>query len=340
MVMRPRIAIVNSATFGAYTNVIERLCMTGDVVRLSVPREVRGAELASRLKGFHFIVVSTSPQYDEEFFRENTDVVLLARNGIGLDNIDLGAAAEYGVIVTRVPGEVEREAVAELAVALMLDACRFVTSSYFAVKQNRWRERSRFIGYELRAKTVGIIGLGNIGRRVAEILGMGFGAKILAYDPYVRQEDVKNAGIVLTGLETLLKKSDIVTLHAPLTEETRHIIDAEALALMKKDAILVNTARGALVDTAALVEALRAGRIRYAALDVVEGDYVDSGHPLAQLENVVITPHIGAYTYESFIGIDECVAEAIEAVARGERPKNVANPEVYQKGIRTLSHNL
>lgn len=338
--MRLRIAIVNSKTFGAYTNVLERLSQIGDVVRLSVAREISGEELASQLKGFQFIVASTNPRYDDEFFKKNTDVVLLARNGIGLDNIDVKAATEHGVIVTRVPGIVEREAVAELAVALMLDAYRFISQAYLAVRENRWRERSRFIGYELKGKTVGVIGLGNIGRRVAEILSMGFQAKILAYDPYVRQEDVKDVAVTLTDLETLLRESDIVTLHAPLTSETHHIIDRKALALMKEGAMIVNTARGGLVDTAALVEALKDGRVRYAALDVVEGDYVDSEHPLLKIENVVITPHIGAYTHESFMGIDDCVAESIEAVVRGERPKNVANPEVYLRGVRVLPHNL
>jgi len=338
--LRPRIAIVNSNTFGAYSKVMERLSLVGEVSRLNVPREIRGAELSSRLKGFQIIVASTNPRYDEEFFKENRDVVLLARNGIGLDNIDVKAATEQGVIVTRVPGIVEREAVAELALALMLDALRSVSAAYFAVRQGKWQERSRFIGYELREKAVGIIGLGNIGRRVAEILSAGFKAKILAYDPYVKKEDVSGIDITLTDLETLLRESDIVTLHAPLNEETYHIIDRKALSMMKKGTILVNTARGGLVDTAALVEALKNKHVRYAALDVVEGDYVDSNHPLLQMENVIITPHIGAYTYESFTGIDECVAETIEAVLKGERPKYVANPEVYLKGTRKLPSNI
>ncbi len=335
--MRWKIAIVNSATFGAYTGVVERLRKVGEVVRINVPREVSGEELASHLLGFQFVVASTNPRYDEKFFKANTDVVLLARNGIGLDNIDVKAATESGVVVTRVPGEVEREAVAELAVALMLDAARSVSAAYIAVREGRWHERSRFIGLELMGRTVGIIGLGNIGRRVAEILSKGFGVNVLAYDPYISRDAATNIGVKLTDLETLLRESDIVTLHAPLTEETHHIINMETIALMKDGSILVNTARGGLVDTGALVKALKSGKLRYAALDVVEGDHVSLGNPLLQLENVVITPHIGAYTYESFGGIDECVAEAIEAVVKGERPKHVVNPEVYEGRVRRLA---
>lgn len=338
-IMGWRIAIVNSATFGEFTGVIERLRKVGEVVRINVPREIDGEELASRLAGFHFIVASTTPKYDEGFFKNNNDVVLIARNGIGVDNIDVKAATECGVVVTRVPGEVEREAVAELAVALMLDAARSISASYLAVREGRWQERGRFIGLELRGKTVGVIGLGNIGSRVAEILSRGFGAKVVAYDPYVSKELALGMGVELTDLEKLLRESDIVTLHAPLTEETYHIIDTKAISMMKDGAILVNTARGGLVDTNALIQALKSGRLKYAALDVVEGDYVKPGDPLLQTENVVITPHIGAYTYEAFRGIDESVAESIEAVARGEKPKNIVNPEVYKRGVRSLPKN-
>lgn len=331
-----RIAVVNSVTFGSYTDVFDRLKRVGEVVKVSVPRDIDGRELARCLKGFQFVVASTSPRYDEEFFRTNTDLVLLARNGIGLDNIDVEAATLNGVIVTRVPGDVEKEAVAELTVALMLNAARMISTAHKAVSNGRWSERSRFIGIELRGKTVGIIGLGNIGRRVAEILIRGFGSRVLAYDPYVSRDVASMFGVQLTDLETLLRESDIITLHAPLTKETYHIINWDTLSLVKEGAILVNTARGGLVDTEALVNALRAGKLRYVALDVVEGDYVDSSHQLLQFENVLITPHIGAYTYESFVGIDESVAEAIEAVARGEKPKNIVNPEVYRGRVRKL----
>ncbi|MCS7145961.1 MAG: D-isomer specific 2-hydroxyacid dehydrogenase family protein [Nitrososphaerota archaeon] len=335
--MRPRIAIVNSATFGAYTGAFERLSALGEVERLSLPRELKGRELATRLSGFQIIVASTNPKYDEEFFRSNKDVVLLARNGIGLDNIDLKAATENGVIVTRVPGEVEREAVAELAVALMLDALRSVSAACLAVRDGKWRERGRFIGLELKGKTVGIIGLGNIGGRVAEILTAGFQARVIAYDPYVTVDEAERLCVKLTDLETLLRESDIISLHAPLTDQTYHIINSKAISIMKDKVILVNTARGGLVDTNALLEALESGKLLYAALDVIEGDYVGPEHPLLRHENIVITPHIGAYTYESFKGIDECVVESIEAVVKGMRPKNVANIEVFERRVRALA---
>jgi D-3-phosphoglycerate dehydrogenase len=309
---RPRIAVVNSKSFGVYTDALERLGRVGEVVRLEVPKDIGGAELASRLQGFHFIVASVTPRYSREFFEYNDSVVMIVRHGIGYDNIDVAAAEEFGVVVSRVPGWREREAVAEHTVALVLDALRHVTRSYSYVRAGRWGERARFIGRELPNLTIGVVGFGNIGSRVAEIFRRGFGSRVLVYDPYVPPERVRELGCEpVSRLEELLTQADVITLHAALTPENYHMIGRREFELMKDGVIIVNTARGELVDGDALLEYLQRGKVGAVALDVVEGEPIGPDHPLLRFENVIITPHIAAYTYEALRGMDEAVVEAI-----------------------------
>jgi len=204
-----RIAIVNSKTFGKYSSAIEELQRIGDVSRISVQKDVQGDELAARLDGFHFVIASVTPYYSRAFFERNRSVVMIVRHGIGLDNIDLEAAKEHGVAIARVPGRVEREAVAEHAITLMLLALRKVYQAIEAVRRGEWHARSRFVGWQLSSCTVGIIGFGNIGSRVAEILIKGFGSKVLAYDPHVPEERIKSIGATPADLEELLMNSDM-----------------------------------------------------------------------------------------------------------------------------------
>lgn len=311
--MSIKIAIVNSKSFGIYTNAIDRLKRIGEVIRIDVSRDIGGAELAEKLKGVHFIIASVTPFYSREFFENNRDVVMIVRHGIGYDNIDIKAAEEHGIIVARVPGWREREAVAELTITLMLAALRRIVEASNSVRGGRWHERAKYIGRELSNLTIGVIGFGNIGSRVAEILRNGFNAKVIVYDPYVPKEHVERLGcIYVESLDELLKQSDIITLHTILTEETRHMINREAFENMKNGVIIVNTARGELIDTSALIEYIEKGKVAIAALDVVEGEPIDEKHPLQKYSNVIITPHIGAYTYESLMGMDDAVVEAIE----------------------------
>uniref|UniRef100_A0A7C2VNG1 Hydroxyacid dehydrogenase n=1 Tax=Ignisphaera aggregans TaxID=334771 RepID=A0A7C2VNG1_9CREN len=307
-----RIAIVNSKSFGKYTDAIERLKKIGEVSQIEVPKDYRGKPLAEKLKGYHIIVASVTPIYDREFFENNSDVALIVRHGIGYDNIDVKAAEEHGVYVSRVPGWREREAVAEHAVALMMSALRYVVQAHEAVKQGKWSERAKFVGRELSSLVVGVIGLGNIGSRVAEILSKGFGAKIVAYDPYVPKEKVESLGYKYAKtLEEVVAQSDIITLHTPLTPETYHMINRDLLSKAKKGLIIVNTARGELIDDDALCEFIENGTVAAVALDVVEGEPIGPDYKLLKYPNVIITPHIAAYTYEALKGMDEAVVEAI-----------------------------
>lgn len=309
---RVKIAIVNSKSFGLYTDAVQKLEEVGEVARIEVPKDVGGEELAKKLDGYHFIIASVTPKYGREFFEHNGSVVMIVRHGIGYDNIDVKAAEEHGVIVARVPGWREREAVAEYTVALMLSALRSVVQASNKVRDGRWGERAKFIGTELKNLRVGVIGFGNIGFRVATILKKGFEAEVAVYDPYVPPQKIEEAGFRhYTDLCELLRSSDIITLHAALTQENYHMISAEEFECMKNGAIIVNTARGELIDMKYLIKYVEEGKIAAAALDVVEGEPIDKNHPLLKYENVIITPHIAAYTWEAVKGMDEAMVEAI-----------------------------
>lgn len=194
----------------------------------------------------------------------------------------------------------------------MLDALRHVTRSHNYVKTGRWSERAKFIGRELPSLTVGVIGFGNIGSRVAEIIRKGFKARVVVYDPYVPVEKIRELECEpVEKLEDLLRQADIITLHTALTRETYHMIGKKEFEVMKDGVIIVNTARGELIDEEALIEYIEKGKVGAVALDVVTGEPIGPDHPLLKYENVVITPHIAAYTYEALRGMDEAVVEAI-----------------------------
>lgn len=327
---------MNTRSFGVSTpDLLEELRRHAAVDFLDLDKNLRGRELAEKLRGYHFIIASVTPTYDAEFFRHNRDVLLIARHGIGVDNVDVKAATEEGVIVTRVPGYKERDAVAELAVALCLSVVRRVCYSNGLVRRGMWSERGRIVGFNIRGKTVGIIGIGNIGGRVAEIFAKGFNARVIAFDPYVTPEQASKVGAQLVDLETLLRESDIITLHAPLTHETYHIIGEREFSIMKPGVIIVNAARGELIDTQALIKAIESGKVAGVGLDVIEGEPIGADHPILKYDNVVVTPHIGANTREALRGMDESNVDAILKVMRGEAPvEYMVNPEVLKRGTR------
>jgi phosphoglycerate dehydrogenase-like enzyme len=281
------------------------------------------------------IVASVSPQFDAEFFRLSPGLKLLARHGIGVNNVDLAAATRHGVIVTRVEGAVEREAMAEHAVGLLLAVLRRLKPADVAVSGGRWAERSAFIGRELRGRTVGVVGFGNIGRRTGEILVRGFGARVLATDPFVSAASIRRSGARRVPLGRLLREADAITLHCPLNPATRWLIGARALRLMRRGAVLINTARGALLDERAVAAALRSGRLGGLGADVVAAEPAGQSHSFTRTPNTILVPHIGAYTEESLRGMGEKMLRDLEAVLhRGTIPGDVANPAVLRNARR------
>ena len=247
-------------------------------------------------------------------------VKVICKQGVGFDSIDIQAAAKHGIPVLRTPG-VNSEAVAEMAMALALSATRRVTEFDKLLRAGAKIERPKILGVEMWRKTVGVIGLGNIGSRVARKWQGAFEARILYYDPYVSSNEYHR----LSRLEELLQQSDLVSIHVPLTDETRNMIGAPQLALMKKTAVLVNTSRGGLVDEAALYDALRHGRLFAAGLDVWDVEPPPKDSPLLSLPNVVGTPHAAGGTFDTQERSSLQVAIQVVEVLQGKPPQNRVN---------------
>jgi D-3-phosphoglycerate dehydrogenase len=247
---------------------------------------------------------------------------IVARTGVGVDptRVDLNAARDYRVWVTNMPGS-NAVSVAELVFGQMIALVRHTHEANQAVRDNRWGEYLKYIGTELADKTLGIIGMGNIGTRVA-IRARAFEMRFLVYDPYIPESHVTALGGKWLGLSELLAESDFVTIHCPLTAETRKMVSGRELGLMKAGAHLINAARGAIVDENALYGVLKDKRIAGAALDVLENEPPPKDHPLFQLDNVIFTPHLGAVTSEAAKRGEWGAAEEVIRVLEGKRPKN------------------
>jgi D-3-phosphoglycerate dehydrogenase len=247
-------------------------------------------------------------------------VKVICKQGVGFDTIDIQAAAKHGIPVLRTPG-VNSEAVAEMAMALALSATRRVTEFDKMLRAGAKIERPKILGVEMWQKTVGVIGMGAIGTRVARKWKGAFEADVIYYDPYVKDAPHKKA----STLEELLKASDLVSIHVPLTDETRKMIGAPQLASMKKTAVLVNTSRGGIIDEAALYDALKSGRIFAAGLDVWEVEPPPKDAPLLSLPNVVGTPHAAGGTFETQERSSLRVATQVVEVLQGKPPQNRVN---------------
>lgn len=254
---------------------------------------------------------------------------VIARHGVGVDNIDVAAATRRGIPVAYTP-EANAVSVAEHAILLMAAVARRLLAYDAAARRGDWALRDRYAAVELDGKTLGVVGVGRIGRLVARKAKGAFGMRVLGHDPLLPPEAIAEAGLEPVGaLEDLLPVVDVLSLHVPLTRETRGLVGAAALARMRPSAVLLNTSRGGVVDEAALCEALAGGRLAGAGLDVFEEEPVPAGHPLLRLPNVVVTPHSAALTAECVVRMATGAAQAIADVLRGRRPAHVVNPEVF-----------
>jgi glyoxylate reductase len=257
---------------------------------------------------------------------------VVSNMAVGVDNIDLAACTRRGIPVGNTPG-VLTEGAADLAMALLLAIARRLGEAADDARQGRWKTWSPagWLGADLDGATLGIIGFGKIGQAVAR-RAKGFGLRLIYSDPNRNPELEANLNAQRVALEELLSESDFVSLHVPLTEETRGLINAQALQRMKPSAYLINTARGAVVDQAALVEALQKGWIAGAALDVTDPEPLPANHPLYSLPNCLITPHIGSATANTRRRMAELAAENLLAGLAGRRLPHCANPQVYDAG--------
>lgn len=256
---------------------------------------------------------------------------VLSDYAVGFDNIDVAAATQRGVAVTNTPSEDVNESVGEFTWALILALSRRIIEADEYARKGAYKgwEPHSFLGRDVYGKSVGIVGLGRIGSQVA-IRARAFGMKILYTEPTPDKEKEEKLGAEYRSLQDLLSESDYVTLHVPLTEATRHMINKETLALMKPTAYLINTARGPVVDEEALAQALRAGKLAGAALDVHENE-PQMNPELMQMENVILTPHIASATIEVREKMTEQAVDAILKTLSGQKPENLVNPEVWEK---------
>ncbi len=287
--------------------------------------EARPDEIA----GCEVVMTTQSARFTPGTFSGAQRLVAIAKFGAGYNNIDTRACTENDVLVFTTPeGVIRPVAAAILTYILALSTRLFVKDTL--VRTGRWQEKTSHMGVGLRGKVVGSVGLGGIAReffRIARPLDI----VPLAHDPYVSGEDARAAGVPLVDLGTLLRQSDFVCLNCPLTDSTYHLVGENEVALMKPTAFLVNTARGEIVDQAALTRALQERRIRGAALDVFDPEPLDPGDPLTRLDNVILAPHGLAWTDELFRGNGEGCMRRILQVARGLAPESVVNKEVLSR---------
>jgi len=254
-------------------------------------------ELKNVIKDYEVVIVRSATKLTKDIIDSAEKLKLIVRGGVGLDNIDAEAAKSKNITVLNTP-EASTITVAEHTMALLLALTKNIAIADKSVKEGKW-EKKKFKGIELYNKTLGLIGVGRIGSAVAKIAKNGFQMKVLGYDPYVKKDILKENGIEpVNSIDELLEKSDIVSLHLPLTPETKNLINRERINKMKDGAIIVNCARGGIIDETALAEALKSGKLWGAALDVFENE-PPKNSPLLNLENVVLTPHIGAATKEA-----------------------------------------
>ena len=251
---------------------------------------------------------------------------IIARHGVGYDSVDIPACTEHGVMVTIQPDGVRRP-VAVAALTFLFALSQKLLIKDRLTRAGRWAEKVDHMGAGLVGRTLGLIGAGNIGKEIIR-LARPFGLTILANDPYVDPAAIRAEGAQPVDLDTVLRQSDFVAVICLLTDETRHLVGAAQLARMKPSAYLINVARGPIVDEAALIAALRAGRIAGAALDVFEQEPVDPNNPLLAMENVIVTPHALCWTDQCFSGIAESGFAGIIAALSGERPRGLVNPRV------------
>lgn len=269
--------------------------------------------LVKKIGGYDALIVRSATKVTKDVINAS-NLKIMGRAGVGLDNIDVDAANKKGIKIVNSP-EAPTIAVTELVFASILALMRNIIPADRTIREGRW-EKNLFRGNEVYGKIIGIVGFGRIGREVA-IRARAFGMRIMAYDPNITKEDAREFNAEQVELNTLLKNSDIITIHVPLTEETRGLINEGRLKLMKKSAIIVNAARGGVVDEKALYSALKEREIGGAALDVFENE-PPVGSPLLTLDNVVLTPHLGASTEEAQINSGTIVVEKIRNFFRGQ----------------------
>lgn len=288
-----------------------------------------GDRLPSSVGGDYDALLVLSPQVTADTVASATRLSIVARFGVGYDNVDVAACTANAVLLTITPDGVRRP-VAVSALAFLLALTHKLIDKDRMTREGRWGEKLEYMGIGLTGRTLGLIGLGNIGREIASIVAP-LDMRQVAYDPFASAESASELGVDLLSLEELLQQSDFICICCALTPDTHHLLDADRLGMMKSSAYLINVARGPVVDQAALTALLQQRRIAGAALDVFEKEPIGNDDPLLSLDNVILSPHAVCWTDELFAGNGRAACQSILDVADGNTPKTVVNREVLDR---------
>ena len=293
-------------------------------VEVDVKTDLTPEALVAIIGEYDALVVRSSTKVTRKVLENAPNLKVVGRAGVGVDNIDVEAATERGVIVLNAP-EGNTISAAEHAIAMMTSLARNIPNASASMKAGEWK-RNMFMGVELYKKTLGVVGMGRIGSEVIK-RAQAMGMDILAYDPYISAERAEKMGVTLTSLEEIYRKADFITMHTPVTKATKHMISKDELAIMKDGVRIINCARGGLLDEAALYDALVSGKVAGAALDVFEEEPVTC-NPLCGLTNVIVTPHLGASTEEAQVNVAVQVADQVVSALKGEPLVSAVNVSV------------
>jgi len=284
---------------------------------------LKGKALAEAIGAYDALITRSGTDVTAEILEKADNLKVIGRAGVGVDNVDIEAASRKGIIVMNAPTG-NTLAATEHTMAMMLAAVRKLPFAHASLESHKW-DRKSFMGIQLYKKTLGIVGLGRIGSEVAK-RARGFDMRILTYDPYIKREKAEKLGVeLLDKFYDLLKQSDIITFHVPLTEETTGMVGSEEIALMKPEVVLINCARGGVIEEEALAKAIRDNRIAMAAVDVFTKEPPPEDHPLLGLPNLIVTPHLGANTREAQKNVSVIIAQQVISVLKGESYEHAVN---------------
>lgn len=305
--------LITSRSFGKIGDTAQRILEEGGIEIVNKSVNFDQAEFERIIPEFDALIIGAH-EFEEKDMERCSKLKIICKHGVGLNNIHLEKARELGIAVTNAPGT-NSNAVADLTFGLMLSVARKISHSSALVKEGIWKSH---IGEDVCGKTVGLLGFGAIARKVAN-RAKGFDMGVLAYDPYIKELPEEYKGFVtLCSLEDVIRGCDFLSVHLPLTEETKNMISAKELSMMKPGSYLINTARGGIVNEMDLYEALKSNHLNGAAMDVVENEPMTADHPLLSLPNVVVTPHIGMYSKEAISAVSEICAKNVVACLTGQ----------------------
>ncbi|MCY3779359.1 MAG: hydroxyacid dehydrogenase [Chloroflexi bacterium] len=303
------------------------LLEASDGIRVSAPGVLERADLLAAVADAHALIIRSGVTADAELLAGAPQLKAIARAGVGVDNVDLAAATERGIVVMNTPGG-NTISTAEHTFGLMIALSRHIPQGHQSLAEGRW-DRKLFSGVELKGKTLGIIGLGRIGGAIATRAG-AFEMTVIAHDPYLPPEAAAGINVPLLPLAEVYARSDFLTFHAMVTDETRGMVNADSIARMKDGVRIINAARGALINSADLAQALKNGKVAGAALDVYEQEPPPADHPLINLPNVLHTPHLAASTSDAQVTVAIEAAQLIVDFLLEDKADNVCNPDALE----------